>query len=80
MNPRWELFRAGTPFYAGHVILKGGRRVPVFDKARKARRAAQVMSAAGIEEAVIADRLHRPLPFVRAAARPVFSRLVRLGA
>lgn len=79
MNPRWELFRAGAPFYVGHTPLRRGHRVPVFDHAAKARRAARNLAAAGLDDAAIAVCLGRSQTFVRLARCSLFSALIRLS-
>lgn len=67
MNLRWEAFRAGSGVLVRVVYLRGGRRVVVLDRARRARSAARRLAAAGMPPREIAQQLGRPLSFVTAS-------------
>lgn len=67
MNLRWEAFRAGSGVLVRVVYLRGGRRVVVLDRARRARSAARQMAAMGVPPREIARQLGRPLAFVVAS-------------
>ena len=66
MNLSFEKYRAGWGTYVGHIFIRGGRRVAVFDRQRRARSAVAALRARGMSERDIARALRRPRTFVRA--------------